>query len=714
MFESSKWICANDHRAWRHPPVGEPYPSPYIIKDFEVAEGVERVILNVCGLGQAAYFVNGEPADGTVRPTHVSDYHMSAIYNEIDITSRVRVGKNRFGAILGHAYFADPENMHRMTVPRMIAEIDIEYASGKRETVASDTSFKTLPSPYLFSLRRCGERYDAKRETVGWCLPETDTSAWENAYICSGPGGRLRPTKCPPKRVFEVIEGKKISDTVFDFGENLSGWVRFTLHSVNEEKITVIYSEWLDESGKHVTHEGLQAGVYPDMLHKDVYFPAGRVGENFEPLFTYHGFRYVEIIGAADVTAVAMKVHTDIAPLASFSCDNEILNGIRAACDRSILACAQDTMVDCPQREQNEWTGDGMLTAEVVSMEYDSYGMFYEWMEKFKDAQYPSGYLPSIIPCRSNWPHNFANGLDWSSAIIHIPYYAYKYSGDDSIVRSTFANMVKAMEYFATMSENCLMSFGVGDWVSLDPMCDVEITDTVYYRVDALMMAELAEKIGEDAERWYRLAEDIKRDFRDKYVKDGRLTVDTFTPLAVSVWGGMLEADEIKHHVSLAAKIAREQGDALRCGIHGLRAVFDVFGKYGYNDLIFRILTNTSAKGYGKSVKDGLTTLPESFDYHCRENENGKYYSLDHHFTAMVDGWFYRYVAGIGLSGFGWDSLYIAPKIIDEIRNFSAECRGVCVERRENELKIISPYAFKLELGENSGEYAAGEYVFTL
>ena len=270
------------------------------------------------------------------------------------------------------------------------------------------------------------------------------------------------------------------------------------------------------------------------------------------------------------------------------------------------------------------------------------------------------------------------------------------------------------MEYFATMSENCLMRFGVGDWVSLDPMCDVEITDTVYYRIDALMMAELAESIGEDAARWYALAEDIKRDFRAKYVKDGLLTENTFTPLVCAVWGGMLEEDEIESHVALAAKIAGEQGDALRCGIHGLRAVFDVFGKYGYNDLIFRILTNTEAKGYGKSVKDGLTTLPESFDYVCEENKEGKYYSLNHHFTAMVDGWFYRYVAGIGLSGFGWESLHIAPKIIDEIRNFTAECRGVRVERRENELKILSPYAFKLELGENSGEYAEGEYSFTL
>jgi hypothetical protein len=371
-------------------------------------------------------------------------------------------------------------------------------------------------------------------------------------------------------------------------------------------------------------------------------------------------------------------------------------------------------MVDCPQREQNEWTGDGMLTGEVISMQYGSYGMYYEWMLNFKDSQLADGSLPAIVPCRNNWQYNFAKGLDWSSAIIHIPYYAYKYSGDASIVKDMWENMRRAMRYFETRSENRLMDFGVGDWVSLDPMCPREITDTAYYRIDALMMAELARELDEDAEEWISLAEEIKNDFREKYVKDGRLTERCFTALICAVYSGMLEDSEIQPHVDAAAEITVKNGYAFRCGIHGLRMLFDVFGRYGYNSLVYKVLTNAGKMGYARSVADGTTTLPEQFDYNSSVNPTEVYCSLNHHFTAMVDGWFFRCVAGISHEGFGNGSLVIEPRAISEIKSFRAAACGVTVEKDNGQIKITSEYPFKLALGKHSGSYGAGYYEFSL
>ena len=511
-----------------------------------------------------------------------------------------------------------------------------------------------------------------------------------------------------------MIEGKEIAKGVFDFGENLSGWVRFRLHGRHHSPITVLYSEWLTDDKKHISTDGLQPGVCPEMLHKDIYIPTGCDGEGFEPLFTFHGFRYVEIIGAEKVSVDAIKVHTDITPLSSFECNNEILNGIHKYCERSILACAQGAMLDCPQREQNEWTGDGMLTSEVISMEFDSYDLFYEWMENFKDAQFPCGSLPAIIPCRNNWPYSFANGLDWSSALIHIPYYAYKYTGDSRIVELVWDNMVRLMDYFSTRSENNLMDFGVGDWVSIEKMCPVEITDTVYYRLDALMMAELANALGKPYERWISLADDIKHDFRQKYVKDGRLTDMSFTSIVCSVYSGMLDGDEISTHVDIAARITENNGFAFRCGVHGLRMAFDVFGKYGYNELIFKVLTNTDKLGYGKFVKDGITTLPELFDYKSSDNPSGQYSSLNHHFLAMVDGWFFRYVAGIKFLGFGPKDLVISPINVRGIENFSCTSRGITVTKTNGTLAVSSPIPFTYINEGIEKRYCAGEFSFSV
>ena len=714
MFEQSKWITGEDHRGWRHPPHAEPTPSPYLIRDFEVKPGIASVTLAVAGLGQAAYYLNGEPLPGVVHPQHQSTYAKSVVYNVFDLTPYVRVGKNRFGAILGHVFLADPEYYFQMSLPRMIAELTLTYVGGEREVIASGTSFLAHPSPTLFSLRRCGERYDARREIPGWSHPDTPVDGWQHAAICASPGGSLRPTVCPPKRVFADIEGREIAPGLFDFGEHLSGWVRLTLEGEYSEEISVYYSEWLTDDGLHISQEGLMPGTHRPMLHRDVYLPKGEAGESFEPLFTYHGFRYVEVTGAERVRVSAKKVHTDLAPLASFSSENETLTAIHRACHRSILACAQGAMLDCPQREQNEWTGDGMLTAEVVAMEFDSYDFYYEWMEKFREEQFPSGQLPAIVPCRSNWPFNFANGLDWSSAIVHIPYYSFKYSGDRRIVDRMWEPMARAMAYFATRSESHLMDFGVGDWVSLSARCPIEITDTCYYRIDALMMAEMAEATGRDATVWHTLADGIRRDFREKYVKDGRLTEPTLTPLLMAVYSSMLEEDEILPHVRHAAAIVEECGDALRCGVHGLRAVFDVFGTYGYNDLLLRVLTNDRAYGYAKAVKDGLLTLPEQFNYRTKECDTGVYASLNHQFTAMVDGWFFRYVAGIRTEGFGWERTVIEPRLLAGLPHFSATVRGITVARDGDRLTVTCPHAFRLILGGVTRSYPAGRYEIPL
>lgn len=712
MFENAKWIAQEDYRSWRHPPHAEPLPSPYIVRDFEIGEGVRSVRLAVAGLGQAAYYLNGERIPGVVHPQHQSTYAKSVIYTDLDLTALVRVGKNRFGAVLGHLMLCDPEYYFAMSLPRMIADMVIEYEGGRCEHIVSNTSFLVHESPTLFSLRRCGERYDARREIPAWSDPATPLDGWRPASICASPGGALRPTVCPPKRITAEIEGREIAPGLFDFGEHLSGWVEIVTEGVCENEISVCYSEWLTDDGLHISQEGLMPGTHRPMLHRDVYIPRGAAGERFEPLFTYHGFRYAEITGAKGVRAIAKKAHTDLTPLATFTSENEILTRIHEACHRSILACAQGAMLDCPQREQNEWTGDGMLTAEVVSMEFDSYDFYYEWMTKFKEEQLPSGQLPSIVPCRSNWPFNFANGLDWSSAIVHIPYYAYKHSGDARILHLMWEPMVAAMEYFATRSESNLMDFGVGDWVARAPKPPIELTDTVYYRIDALMMAEMAAVLGKDPARWQALADAIRREFRAKYVKDGRLIEKGLTAYIAPIYAGMLDEGELAYHLEAAAAIVEADGFSFTCGVHGLRMLFDVFGSHGYHELILRVLTNTAAPGYAKAVADGLLTLPEEFNYRTSENDNGKYPSLNHQFTATVDGWFFRYLAGIRPSAFGDGRTVIAPALSPALPDFSAEVRGITVERRKGRFTVTCPHPFHLVLGERSGDYPAGKYEF--
>lgn len=713
MFEKAKWISLYRKKSWGHPPVECPPPCPYMVRDIEITKPVKSFIVNVCGLGQAAYYFNGERIEGSVHPTQTTSFHKTATYNTYDLTAYARLGKNRFGAIIGHVGFAEPATLIRAVMPVMIAQIDVKYTDGTAFSVVSDSSFKTKSSPILIAYKRCGEKYDANLEIKDWSDPSKDVSDWDNAAVCASPGCALRPCVGPTKIKDGYIKGKLIAPGLYDFGEHFAGCISIKLRSPHTEPITVTYSEWLDDGGTHITHEGLHPIPFNDMRHKDIYVPSGRADDEFEPLFTYHSFRYAQIEGLSDAEVMAVKIHTDIKPVSEFSCENEILNGIHRSCRNSIFSCAQSSMVDCPQREQNEWTGDTMVCAEVLAMEYGTYEFFKEIMLKYKDDQNPCGSLPGIIPCRGSWMFVFANGLDWSSAIIHLPYYAYMYTANLEIVRENWDAMVKAMDYFATTSEDELMSFGVGDWEALEPMCSVEITDTAYYRIDALMMASMARALGEDASRWEALAERIRLRFREKYVVDGELTDRCYTAKIMAIESGMLTPDEEKSHLASVIEDIINNGYALKCGVHGLRSTFNVLGKYGQNELLFKVLTNTEKPGYAKAVKDGLKTLPETYKYRTDTEYRGNFTSLNHYFTAMVDAWFFKNVAGIEYKP-AQGVLSIAPLCEDYLKNYKAELRGISVERRESEIFITSPKDFKLTLCAKTSEHPAGSYKFKL
>lgn len=714
MFENAKWITRNySTRPWSYPPLDNQPPSPYLVRDFEISEKPISALLSICGMGQSAYYINGERVPDSILPTEPSDHSKTVIYKTHEIADMLHIGTNRLGVVLGNNAYADPASTgRRRPRPEMIAQLDITYKNGKTETIVSDTSFKTADSPTLFSLRRCGEKYDARLETEGWNT-DCDISSWDSATVSPGAGGAFRTTLCPPHRITALHTGKEIAKGVFDFGIITSGWIRMKIRGKRGSEVTVIYAERLSEDRQHITHDDIkdQRGPFPEMHHRDKYILKGEGEETFEPLFSYHGFQYVEILGEYDsVEVTALTIHTDLKAVASFSCDNGIINKIHNACVNSMLTCAHGAPVDCPQREQNEWTGDGMVSAEIYNISFDAYGMYYEWLLKFKDAQLPSGFIPGVIPVKEDWPYNFACGIDWSSAIIHIPYYVWKYSGNIEIVELMWENMERAMAYFAKQSDTNLINNGVSDWSCMGSICEIEITDTIYYRLDALLMAKMAEGLGKNPTKYSELAENIKIDFRAKYVTDGRVNYDHITAVTGSIYSGMLNEDEIPAEIERVAEMLKSDGYAFTGGIHCLSWIFDLLSEAGYTDLLFKTVTNEKVDGYAKNVKDGLTALPERFD----AGRAGCYQSLNHQFTCMVDAWFYRWLAGIRFEGIGTEELVIAPNFVEGINTFTAEVRGVKVQKTETELEIVSPYPFTLKLGEKTKHLDGGRYTYSL
>ena len=711
MFEKAKWITryVKTDWGWGNDPFKEP-PSPYMTRDFEISERVRKATLNICGLGQAAYYVNGVRIPDSYLPTLPFDPMKTVIYNAYNITAMLKAGNNRLGAILGNNGYNDIGVSSARSCVKLICCLEIEYFSSRKETVVSDTRWKTHDSHVLFSLRRSGEKHNANREIKNWCSPEFDNSDWNSAVICPPPGGKYRRAVCPPVKIRAEIKPEALSDRLFDFKTNSAGWVRLRVKGKAGDEIAVRYAERLDKSGQKADQSTVYNGICAEMCHTDRFVLSG--GEDvFEQLFGYHSFRYAEIEGDFENIEVTAVFANTYAPLVSdFECDDSTVNAIHGMCINSLWSNLHGALTDCPGREQNEWTGDGLLSAEACAVNFSIYNVFYEWMLQFKDAQLPSGALPCIIPVKNPlWEYNFANGPDWDSAIFHIPYYLYKYTGNLKIVKAMWNNMQMSLNYFSTLSETRLLKSGVGDWCCMGDKCYKQITDTVYYRIAALMMSEMAEAIGKNGNEYKKLADEIRKEFRAQYIKNGKMTVLNETALSAAIFGKMLDAKETAAAAAELNGIVKNNGYRFLCGVHGLRMIFDALSDNGYTETVYKAVTNPKFPGYAYCVKKGLTSLPERFDFEIsREGTD----SLNHHFRSPVDVWFYKYLAGIRIDGFGYGNITISPQFVSGISELHAAMHGINVSYNEKKVSVSSLYDFSYSADGKTQLCKAGNYVF--
>lgn len=500
---------------------------------------------------------------------------------------------------------------------------------------------------------------------------------------------------------------------LFDFYNTTSGYVRMKVSGKCGNRIKLDYSERLTPDGLHVDMATYlkEEKPYPDMYNSAEFILNGETDKVFEALFALHGYRYVEVTGEYDnIELTAVTAHTDIIEDSSFVCDNKILNGIHRNCIRSIKTCCQGYWVDNPKRDA-PWFGDEMLSAEAIAINFDSFAVSYENMMMAADSQNEYGTVPSILYSAKESYDQFI-GPDWTDGVLfHVPYYTYKYTGNRKIVDDMWDSMNLAFNNFRRLGNGgyLLNKKGTGDWNPIKYGCSLEIAMTAYYRISALMMAELADATDRDSTQYRELAENIKNEFREKYVKNGEFNGNHITEYILSASVGFLTEDEERKAVERVVEMVKADGMAITFGTHGNRMFYDLLSEHGYQQFVFDVLTNDKKLGFAQQVKDGMTTLAERYAYATQA-----IMSLNHHYLSHVDTWFYKWIAGIKINGFGYDDVVIEPSFVNGIGNVKANLHGIKVEYDKNSIKIDSPYAFTLKLKNSVKHLNMGKYKFSL
>ena len=632
-------------------------------KEFSVNGRVKRGCIHVCGLGYYELRLNGQKVGNNVLDPGYTTYEKRILYSSYDITPFIRNGINALGAMLGKGW---------STVRLLKLQLNIELEDGNKMTIFSDPSWKQTDGPIVQDSIYNGEIYDARLETPGWDCPGFDDSTWISVETGIVPKGRLSAQMIPPIKVMDTIVPLEMTNPakgvyVFDMGQNFSGWVELRVSGPRGHELRLRHAELLYENGM-INQENLRSA-----RAEDVYILKGKGVEIYQPRFTYHGFRYVEMTGYPGVpnmeTIRGKVVHSAVQQIGNFSCSKPILNQLQRLIIWGQKTNLHSIPTDCNQRDERMgWLGDAHLTAEQAMMNFDMGAFYTKFIRDIQDVQDKDGALTDTVP--HIWGQRPADPA-WGTAYPLLCWYMYRYYGDESLLAAQYDGVKDYVEFLRSKAKNNLLDFSYyGDWVAIEKTPG-DFVSSFYYYYDAVILMKMAEILGYDAEiKTYKaLADKIKKAFNKKYFDTETKSYANGTQTAnlLPLYLDIVPEEEIGSVFgNLRRDILYKNNTHLTTGIIGTKYLMEVLAKFHSSDLAYELATQTSYPSWGYMIANGATTLWELWQHKTGPSMN----SHNHPMFGSVGAWFYQALAGItqpeGSSGFR--NILIQPQIVRDLQ----------------------------------------------
>ena len=680
--------------------------AAYFRNEFTAGKGVKNARVHVCGLGYYELRINGLKVGDHVLDPAQTDYFKTALYTTYDISHLVH-GQNVVGIILGNGRHV---KNYRYPNPKLILQIHLEYEDGRNEIVVSDESWKVSYGPLMENGIYYGEKYDARLEMPGWDSPNFDETDWEKIFATTGPP--LLSQMMPPIRVTERLRPVSIANPspgmyIYDFGQNFTGWVKLFVRGPRGAEVKLRFAELINNDGNLNTATNSVAEA------TDIYILSGEGDEVYEPRFTYHGFRYVEITGFPGVPTLknleGCFLHSDVEAAGDFQCSNQLINKIHRNTIWGQLSNLMSIPTDCPQRdERHGWMGDAQLVAEESIYNFDMAAFYTNFLRQIQLAQSEDGSLPDVVP--PYWAFLRPADPAWGTAYITIAWNMYFYYGDIRVLGRHYETMRRYVDFLTAQSDNHIQRHlgKYGDWCppgSIIPKkTPVELTSTWYYYFDVLHLSKIASVLKKEDEfsRLSKLADEIKTSFNDEFLKEDQYAahrvspVDFFPNQTSNTLPLYLDMAPEKKKESVIEKllysIIHDHDYHLDTGILGTRYILDVLTQNGYENVAYKIATQESYPSWGYMIAEGATTLWERWE----KISGGGMNSHNHIMLGSVDAWFYKHIAGIRCLKPGWEKVGFRPIIEQDLNYATASVKTIKGDfyiswvREENQFTLIA------------------------
>lgn len=668
----------------------EPPTTPPVLvrREVRIPAGAERARLYVTALGVYEVEINGATVGDHVLAPGWTSYHHRLRVETFDVTDLVRPGENAVGVWLAEGWYGGRLGWaggrrvygHQLAI---LAQLEVTRADGSIQTVATaaDGTWRAHAGPIVASGIYDGETYDARREQPAWSSPGFDGSAWTPVVALErAPDGLVARTG-PPVRRTELLEPVAVTTspsgrTLVDFGQNLVGRVRLTVSGEAGTTVALRHAEVLMDG--ELCTEPLRVAEATDR-----YTLRGGEVETWEPRFTFHGFRYVEVDGwpgggipaAGDLTAVVC--HSDMERTGWFHCSDERITKLHENVVWSMRGNFLDVPTDCPQRDERlGWTGDLCVFAPTATYLYDSAGFLASWLADLAADQHDDGVVPLVVPDALGGAFPAAV---WGDAAVVVPWVLYQRSGDIGVLRDQYASMRAWVEHVVGLAGTSRLwnkGFQFGDW--LDPAAPeaqpqsgrtnahLVATAALCHSLD--LLAEVAELIGEvgDAARYTALAAEVRQAFAVEYVApSGLLVSDSQTAYALALRYALLPEDSQRQRAGKRlAKLVRWAGYRIATGFVGTPIVCDALTQAGEVATAYGLLLQTECPSWLYPVEHGATTIWERWDGIRPDGSlNGtSMNSFNHYALGAVADWLHRMVGGLVPAAPGYRHLRIAPR----------------------------------------------------
>ena len=615
--------------------------APMFRAEFDAAKRVRRARAYVVGLGYYELRLNGKKVGDQVLDPSYTNFGTRCLYSTYDVTEMVREGKNAVGLMMGRGWYGGS--------PCALAQINLDLEDGTHVTFATGPGWKRGESPILDNSLYHGETYDARLEQQGWDEPGFDDSGWQDVSIIAAPTGTLSAQMIQPIRVTEtmpVATMKEVGDAlVFDFGQNFSGWCQLRAEGPAGHEIAVKHAEILYPDGT-INMENLRSAQATDRFTLK-----GKGKELYEPRFTYHGFRYVQVENypgrpeSKDVLS-GRVVHTDFPQHGTFECSNELINQIQRNCIWGFKTNFHSIPTDCPQRDERQgWMGDAGMTSDMGFYNFDMAAAYTKFLQDIQDAQGEDGRIPDTVP--HIWGSNPGDPM-WAGAYHFIVRDMYRHTGDRQLLVKHYDGLKRYVDMVRREAPEFIHGRNnYGDWVGVvETPRDLISTGAFYLAAD--IVAEIAEVLGKDADaREYRdLCAKIAAAFNNKFF-NAEMGVYGNGSQYSYIWPLFLGIVPQEHHAGVIEKLKHDimvtHKGHLSTGFLGARYMFELLCDEGLEDVAYTVMNQRDYPSYGFMLAKGATTIWELWKHETGPGMN----SHNHPAFGFISGWFYSDIAGI-------------------------------------------------------------------